>query len=136
MARETRNWKMQLAGHKTQVLVLSQRYQDARDFCVKMDGGRVPGERHLYLLGVTIDRQLHFGEHCSRLRHKVKPCVAQLRKLTGRSWGLEEPKPRTMTKGYVCGVLEHVATAWLPTASEPPRVGAVAQWAQWRSGST
>ena len=87
---------MRLAGSKTQVLVLSQRYQDARDFQIRVDGARVLGARHLHLLGVTLDRQLHMGEHCARLRRKVKPPVAQLRKLTGRSWGLREPQLRTI----------------------------------------
>ena len=54
-------------------------------------------------IGVTLDRQLHVGEHCARLRRKVKPRIAQLRKLAGRSWGLEEPQLRTIANGYVRG---------------------------------
>ncbi|KAF0296692.1 Ribonuclease H [Amphibalanus amphitrite] len=64
------------------------------------------------------DPLLHFGEHCSRLRRKVKPRVAQLRKLTARSWGLQEPQLRTVANGYVRGALEYAAAAWLPAASE------------------
>ena len=113
-----RKWKMRLAGNKTQVLVLSQRYQDARDFYIHVDGVKVAGSKHLSLLGVILDRKLHFGEHCARLRRKVKPRVAQLRKLTGRSWGLQEAQLRTVASGYVRGALEYAAPAWLPAASE------------------
>ena len=118
MAAWARRWKMRLAGSKTQVLVLSQKHQDARDFTIKVDGTPVAGTRHLRLLGVTFDRQLHFGEHCARLRRKTKPRVAQLRKLTARSWGLREPQLRTVANGYVRGALEYAAAAWLPATSE------------------
>ena len=109
---------MKVAGNKTQVLALSQRHADARDLVLRVDGTAVKGTRHLHLLGVTFDRLLHFGEHCSRLRRKVKPRVAQLRKLTARSWGLQEPQLRTVANGYVRGALEYAAAAWLPAASE------------------
>ena len=118
MAAWARRWKMRLAGSKTQVLALSQRHEDARDIVLKVDGTSVRGTQHLHLLGVTFDRLLHFGEHCSRLRRKVKPRVAQLRKLTARSWGLQEPQLRTVANGYVRGALEYAAAAWLPAASE------------------
>ncbi|KAF0304474.1 RNA-directed DNA polymerase from mobile element jockey [Amphibalanus amphitrite] len=118
MAAWARKWKMRLAGSKTQVLVLSQRHEDARDIVLRVDGTAVKGTRHLHLLGVTFDRLLHFGEHCSRLRRKVKPRVAQLRKLTARSWGLQEPQLRTVANGHVRGALEYAAAAWLPAASE------------------
>ena len=42
---------MRLAGSKTQILVLSQKHQDARDFTIKVNGTPVAGTRHLlYLL--------------------------------------------------------------------------------------
>ena len=90
----------------------------ARDFSIRVDRAPVQGTRHFHLLGVTFDRQLHFGEHCGRLRRKVKPRTAQLRKLTGRSWGLREPQLRTVANGYVRGALEYAAAAWLPAALE------------------
>ena len=93
----------------TQVLALSQRYEDAHDLVIKVDGTPVKGSRHLSLLGVTFDRQLHFGEHCSHLHCKVKPRVAQLRKLTARSWGLREPQLQTVANGYVRAALEYAA---------------------------
>ena len=118
MAAWARRWKMRLAGSKTQVLALSQRHDDARDLEIKVDGASVKGTRHLHLLGVTFDRLLHFGEHCSRLRRKTKPRVAQMRKMTARSWGLQEPQLRTIANGYVRGALEYAAAAWLPAASD------------------
>ena len=109
---------MRLVGSKTQALVLSQHYVDDRDFHIRVDGTEVSGARHLHLLGWTLDRQLHMGEHCARLRRKVRPRVAQLRMLTGRSWGLQEPQLRTIANGYIRGALEYAAAAWLPAASE------------------
>ncbi|XP_043214536.1 uncharacterized protein LOC122377957 [Amphibalanus amphitrite] len=47
---------------------------------------------------VTFDCLLYFGPHCAELRRKVRPRVVQLRKLTGRSWGLEERQLRTVAK--------------------------------------
>ena len=102
---------MRLAGSKTQVLALSQRYEDARDLVIRSDGTPVKGSRHLSLLGVTFDRQLHFRELCSRLRRKVKPRVVQLRKLTARSWGRREPQLWTVANGYVRGSLEYATAA-------------------------
>jgi len=67
MVRWARKWKMKTAGEKTQALVLSQRYQDARDFSIKVAGVEVAGQPHLKLLGVVFDRSLHFGEHCKQL---------------------------------------------------------------------
>ncbi|KAF0293468.1 hypothetical protein FJT64_008727 [Amphibalanus amphitrite] len=42
----------------------------------------------------------------------------QLRKLTGRSWGLEERQLRAVASGYVRGALEHAAAAWLPATPQ------------------
>ncbi|XP_043216170.1 uncharacterized protein LOC122378769 [Amphibalanus amphitrite] len=118
IAKWARDWKMRLAGSKTQVLALSQHYVDARDLYIHVDGARVDAGRHLHLLGVTLDRQLHMGEHCARVRKKTKPRIAQLRKMTGRSWGLREPQLRVVANGYIRGALEYAAAAWLPAASE------------------
>ncbi|KAF0304735.1 putative RNA-directed DNA polymerase from transposon BS [Amphibalanus amphitrite] len=118
IAKWARDWKMRLAGSKTQVLALSQHYVDARDLYIQVDGARVDAGRHLHLLGVTLDRQLHMGEHCARVRKKTKPRIAQLRKMTGRSWGLREPQLRVVANGYIRGALEYAAAAWLPAASE------------------
>ena len=71
----------------------------------------------LRLLGVTFDRLLHFGAHCSELRKKVRPRIAHLRRMTGRSWGLNERQLRVVANGYVRGALEYAAGAWLPAAS-------------------
>ena len=85
MARWTRTWKMRLAGSKTQMLALLQRYKDQRNLHIHVDGARVDGTRHLNLFGTTLNRQLHMGEHYAHLRRKVQPRRAQLHKLTGRT---------------------------------------------------
>ena len=66
----------------------------------------------------TLGRLLHFGPHCRSLRQRVRPKIVQLRKLTGRDWGLEERQLRTVASGYVRGSLEHAAAAWLPATSD------------------
>ena len=63
---------------QTRVLSLSQRYEDARDLHIHVDGARVNGSRHLNLLGVTLDRQLRMGEHSARLRMKAQSRTALL----------------------------------------------------------
>ena len=118
LAGWARRWKMRIAGQKTQALVLSQWSRDAVDFKLRVDGAEVRGGPHLKLLGITFDRLLHFGEHCTRLRRKVKPRIAHLRTMTNRTWGLREQQLRTVANGYVRGALEHAASAWLPAT--PP----------------
>ncbi|XP_043207002.1 uncharacterized protein LOC122373221 [Amphibalanus amphitrite] len=108
---------MQVAGEKTQALVLSQWARDATDCSLRVAGKIVSAGDHLKLLGVTIDRLLHFGPHCRNLRQRVRPRTAQLRRLTGRDWGLEERQLRTIANGYVRGAIEHAAAAWLPATS-------------------
>ncbi|XP_043220268.1 uncharacterized protein LOC122380836 [Amphibalanus amphitrite] len=44
--------------------------------------------------------------------------IKQLRKLTGRSWGLEERQLRAVASGYVGGALLHAAAAWLPATPQ------------------
>ena len=117
-------WKMKVAGEKTQVIVLSQWARDAKDLQIKVAGAAVAAGSRLRLLGVTFDRLLHFGQHCAELRRKVRPRTAQLRKLTGRTWGLTEAHLRTVANGYVRGALEFAASAWLPAAS-PSHVAAI-----------
>ena len=106
--------KMRVAGEKTQVLALSQAPRDATDCAIKVAGEVVTCGEKLKLLGVTLERTLHFGAHCKSLRSKTRPRIAQLRKLTGRSWGLKEEQLRTVASGYVRGPLKHAAAAWLP----------------------
>ena len=106
--------KMRVAGEKTQVLVISQAPRDATDCVIKVAGEVVTCGKKLKLLGVTLERTLHFGAHCKSLRSKTRPRIAQLRKLAGRSWGLKEEQLRNVASGYVRGPLEHAAAAWLP----------------------
>ena len=117
LAQWSRDWKMSIAGEKTQVLCLSQTASD-KNITVRVDGTEVKGASHLNLLGVKLDRLLHFGEHCSSLRQKVRPRTTQLRHMTGRSWGLREAQLRAVANGYVRGALEYAAGAWLPAASD------------------
>ena len=103
MARWTDRNKMSIAGSKIQLLVLSQWSQDAKNASIRVAGTEVPGTPHLKLLGVTFDRLLHFGQHCTELQRKVRPRIAQLRKLTGHFWSLSEPQLRTVANCYVRG---------------------------------
>ena len=48
----------------------------------------------------------------------MQPRTAQLRNLTGRTWGLQKPQLRTVANGYVRGALQYAAAAWLPAASD------------------
>ena len=112
--------KMHVAGEKTQLLVLSQRARDA-DCEIRVAGQLVKAGPQLKLLGVTLDRLLHFGPHCRALRERTRPRLRQLKKLTGRSWGLEEKQLRTIAHGYIRGAMEHAAAAWLP-ATPPTHV--------------
>ncbi|KAF0302217.1 putative RNA-directed DNA polymerase from transposon BS [Amphibalanus amphitrite] len=114
--------KMTVAGQKTQALVLSQWPRDAANCSVKVAGETVTAGDQLKLLGVTLDRLLHFGPHCRSLRQRVRPRTAHLRKLTGREWGLQEQQLRVVASGYVRGALEHAAAAWLP-ATSPTHLG-------------
>ncbi|KAF0306566.1 putative RNA-directed DNA polymerase from transposon BS [Amphibalanus amphitrite] len=106
--------KMRVASEKTQVLVLSQAPKDAVDCYIKVAGETVAAGAQLKLLGVTLDRTLHFGAHCRNLRQKTRPRIAQLKRLTGRDWGLREQQLRAVANGYVRGPQEHAAAAWLP----------------------
>ena len=78
---------------------------------------RVTGGTSLNLLGVTLDPLLHFRNHCDCLRKKVRSRTSQLRRMSGRTWGLLEAQLRTVANGYVRGALEYAAGAWLPAAS-------------------
>ena len=75
---------------------------------VRHQGGRheVKGTSHPSLLGVTFDCLLHFGQHCARVRRKVKPRLAHLRAMAGRSWGLREAQLRSVANGYIRGALD------------------------------
>ena len=110
-------WKMRVAGEKTQALVLSQWARDATGLCIKVSGAEVTAGTSLRLLGVTFDRLLHFGAHCAELRRKVRPRIAQLRRMTGRSWGLGDRQLRAVANDYVRGALEYAAGAWMPASS-------------------
>ncbi|KAF0314337.1 Potassium voltage-gated channel protein Shab [Amphibalanus amphitrite] len=118
LVRWARRNKMEVAGEKTQLLVLSQNPRDAADCHIRVTGQLVEGGAELKLLGVTLDRTLGFGAHCRSLRRRVRPRTAQLRRLTGRSWGLKEQQLRAVANGYVRGALEHAAAAWLPATSK------------------
>ena len=117
LAAWARHNKMVVAGEKTQLLVLSQNARDAVDCAIKVAGKTVKASDTLVLLGVEIDRRLQFGAHCRRLKRRVRPRIAHLRRLSGRSWGLDEGDLRTVANGYVRGAIEHAAAAWLPAAA-------------------
>jgi len=111
LVRWARQSKMLVAGDKTQMLVLSKWAPDAADCSIRVAGKVVSAGDQLTLLGVSLDRLLHFGGHCRRLK-KTRPLIAQLRQLTGCDWGLEEQQLRVVANGYVRGSLENAA--WLP----------------------
>ena len=118
LTKWARDNKMVVSGEKTQLLVLSQQARDADGCRIKVDRKTVEARETLHLLGVTLDRLLHFGPHCRRLRSKVRPRTNHLRQLTGRSWGLDERILRTVANGYVRGAMEHAAAAWLPATAK------------------
>ena len=111
---------MIVAGEKTQVMVLSQWARDAVGLSIRVAGVRVTARATLNLLGVTLDRLLYFGPHCKRLKRRTRPRLGDLRRLTGRDWGLGEKQLRTVANGYVRGALEHAADSWLPSTPPPP----------------
>ena len=108
---------MRVAGEKTQDLVLFQWARDATGLCIKVSGAEVTAGTSLRLLGVTFDRLLHFGAHCAELRRKVRPRIAQLRRMTRRSWDLGDRQLRAVANGYVRRALEYAAGAWMPASS-------------------
>ncbi|KAF0299012.1 8-oxo-dGDP phosphatase NUDT18 [Amphibalanus amphitrite] len=118
LVKWARRSKMEVAGQKTQLLVLSQNPRDAVDCHIHVAGQLAEGGPELKLLGVTLDRTLSFGPYCRSLRRRVRPRAAQLRRLTGRSWGLQEQQLRAVANGYVRGAIEHAAAAWLPAVSK------------------
>ena len=113
--------KMTVSGAKTQVLVLSQWARDTVGLSIRVAGAVVMACETLNLLGVSLDRLLHFGPHCKRLKGRTRPRLEHLRRLTGRDWGLDERQLRSVANGYVRGALEHAAAAWLP-ATPPSHV--------------
>ncbi|KAF0312570.1 putative RNA-directed DNA polymerase from transposon BS [Amphibalanus amphitrite] len=117
LVKWARENKMEVAGQKTQLLVLSQSHRDAVGCRIRVAGQTVEGGPELKLLGVTLDRTLGFGPHCRNLRRRVRPRISQLRRITGRSWGLEERQLRAVANGYVRGAIEHAAAAWMPAAA-------------------
>ncbi|KAF0308493.1 hypothetical protein FJT64_020290 [Amphibalanus amphitrite] len=78
--------EMVVAGQNTQALVLSQWARDVVNGSVRVARETVVEGDHLKLLGVTMDRLLHFEPHCRSLRERVRPQTNQLRLLTGREW--------------------------------------------------
>ena len=98
---------------KTQVIVLPQWAHDPVGLTIKMGGATVKTRETLNLLGVTLDRLLHFGPHCKKLKQRSRPRNEHLRRPTGRRWGLQEKQLRVVANGYVRGSLEHAAAAWL-----------------------
>ena len=76
---------MCIAGETTWAIVLSQWARDASRLNLKVCAADVMGGPALRLRGVTFDRLLHFGAHCSELGTKVRLRTAHLRGMTGRS---------------------------------------------------
>ena len=71
-------------------------------------------QRHFReFVSTHLNRHQNLGRN---LRRRVRPRAAQLRKMTGRSWGLQEQQLRAVANGYLRGALEHAAAAWLPAA--------------------
>ena len=74
-AQWARASKMTVAGQKTQALLLSQWSRNAVNCTVKVAEETVTAGDQLKLLGVTLDRLLHFGPHCRSLRERVRPAA-------------------------------------------------------------
>ena len=79
------------------------------------------GPPYLVFYDRALDRLLHVGPHCKKLKQHSRPRIEHLRRLTGREWGLQEQQLRVVANGYVRGSLEHAAAAWLP-ATPPTHV--------------
>ena len=111
---------MLVAGEKTRLLIFSQNARNACDTVrrnIKVAGKTLQAKDTLVLLGIELDLRLQFGAYRCLLGRRVRPRVAHLRSLTGRSWGLDENALRTVANGYVRGALEHAAVLWLPATA-------------------
>ena len=68
-------------------------------------------------LGVTYDRLLNFGKHCSLIRQKLRQRSKCLAALSGKDWGANRADLRTIHLAYVQSVATYCLAAWGPSAS-------------------
>ncbi|KAF0287558.1 Dynein assembly factor 3, axonemal [Amphibalanus amphitrite] len=94
---------------KVDRLAKQQRKALTPSTCRECDGARV-GCCGAFSMDELV-RQLN---SLKNLRQKTRPRIAQLKRLTGRDWGLREQQLRAVANGYVRGPQEHAAAAWLP----------------------
>ena len=87
LAYWARRWKMEIAGQTSQALLLTQRGTYKREAELKVNGKRVTGGTSLNLLRVTLDRLLHFRDHCDKLRQKVPTKHSQAEANDGKVLG-------------------------------------------------
>ena len=113
-----RKWKMVIAAEKTQVLVLSQNAKDVKEVKLKIRGKEIKQSPHIKILGVTLDRLLHFGKHAMEVGRKTMRRCRQLAQVASRSWGTDVKTRKTMVSSYVDGTARYAIGAWGPATAK------------------
>jgi hypothetical protein len=109
-------WRIKLNVAKTQLVTFAKR---AHCPVLKLFGQQLIETTELTLLGVKMDQQLHYTNHCKEKAAAGSKQVQLLRTLSGSNWGASAQTPIRFYKQLVRPVLEygHVATASAPKSN-------------------
>ena len=88
MIDEFRLWGFLVAAAKTGAIVFSNR-RIPENFSITIDGNRVVPQKHIKILGMTLDSKLNWGSHIDDVVNKCEKVLNLMRLLSGTKWGAE-----------------------------------------------
>ena len=108
------DWHLKLSQSKTvSSLFHLKNHLASKSVKVALDHNTILNcERYRTYLGITLDCSLTYKNHLHKLKQKVSPRVALVRKLSGTNWVTSFDTLRTSTKALVFAPTEYCAPVW------------------------
>ena len=114
----SQEWKVQINAGKSEASFFSTWNMEANWLPEIFVGVElVRKERNPRLLGVYLDRTLHFGHHVDKLVEKTESKHKMLRAVANTDWGWKKDKLTQIFTAHASSTAEFAGFAWMPSAA-------------------
>ena len=111
-------WKVSLNAGKSETSFFSTSNREAHWMpLIFVWNDRVKQIKNPCLLGVYLDRTLHFGYHVDKLIEKTESKNKMLRAVANTEWGWKKDKLTQVFSAHATSTAEYAGFAWMPSAA-------------------
>ena len=119
VSKWAKEWKLQLNADKSEASLFTTDTKEADwSTSIEVEGKTIRHEEHPRLLGVFLDRSLHFGAHVDRVIEKMASKQKILYAVANTKWGWKKEYLTRIYNSIINSIATYAGFTWLPSASK------------------